>query len=349
MTFKLEKASREKTKLREAIFGPSGSGKTLSALLQAKGMLDSGLAGEGRIAVIDTENRTASKYAGKLQLPGGEITLDFDVINLKQPTIDNYILAMAACIESPILIIDSGSHAWDELLGEVDRLAHNKYRGNTHSAWSEGTPKQKKFINAIIRYPGHLIMTMRSKTEWLIEQQGGKSKPVRIGMAPIQGKGIEYEFDILLELAPNHVATVIKDRAVGRFQDKLIEYPGQSFGRELIEWLNEGDDPPQAEAATEPPPPIPSTWEEMVNGRKLGENARNVLRLYLGDVASKARLKNPGITIDHIKSKALDDPNTFWTAFNAWMNKNNTTEQEPEEQKGGDASTTESSESVPEL
>ena len=68
-----------------------------------------------------------------------------------------------------VLIIDCVSHAWQELLEEVDWLAYQKYRGKTFAAWKDGTPKQKRFINAILQYPGHVIVTMRSKTEWGIE------------------------------------------------------------------------------------------------------------------------------------------------------------------------------------
>jgi len=92
-------------------------------------------------------------------------------------------------------------------------------------------------VNAILTYPGHVIATMRSKTEWSIESDGkGKQKPVRVGLAPEQGKGIEYEFDLLLELSPDHIGRVIKDRT-GRFQDELLEKPGEAFGKALAEWL----------------------------------------------------------------------------------------------------------------
>lgn len=60
---------------------------------------------------------------------------------------------------------------------------------------------------------------------------------------PEQGKGIEYEFDLLLELSPDHVANVIKDRT-GKYQDAMIEKPDEAFGRALAEWLEEGQPAP---------------------------------------------------------------------------------------------------------
>jgi hypothetical protein len=100
---------------------------------------------------------------------------------------------------------------------------------------------QRNLINAIVSFPGHIIATMRSKTEWQTGAgtDGKKSGPVRVGLAPEQGKGIEYEFTILFELSTEHLAHVIKDRT-GKFQDKIIEKPGKEFGRELVDWLNEG-------------------------------------------------------------------------------------------------------------
>jgi hypothetical protein len=98
-------------------------------------------------------------------------------------------------------------------------------------------------VEALLSYPGHLITTMRSKTEWVVNNEGGKAKPVRVGLAPEQGKGIEYEFDQLLEIGPDHVAQVIKDRT-GKFQGRLIERPDEAFGQELASWFAAGPSAP---------------------------------------------------------------------------------------------------------
>jgi hypothetical protein len=223
MSFTFQKATKSAAKLRAALFGPSGAGKTFTALRLAAGL-------GGPIAVIDTERGSASKYADRFS---------FDVLELEHAAVANYqgAIAAAAAARYPVLIIDSLSHGWQELLQEVDRLAAAKYRGSTWSAWSEGTPKQRALVNAILSYPGHVIATMRSRTEWGVEADAkGKQKPVRIGLAPEQGKGIEYEFDLLLELSPEHLGLVLKDRT-GRFQDAVIERPGEEFGQALAAWL----------------------------------------------------------------------------------------------------------------
>ena len=225
-----KKATKAAAKLRAAIFGPSGAGKTFTSLRVATGLAGSG----GRIAVIDTERGSASKYADRFA---------FDVLELDDQTIDGYVAAIreAAAAGYPVLVIDSLSHGWQTLLEEVEKLAKAKYRGNTWSAWSEGTPLQRKLVQAILAYPGHVLATMRSKTEWTTVDDGrGKKSPQRVGLAPEQGKGVEYEFDLLVEISTEHIANVIKDRT-GKFQDKLLEKPGEDFGRELAAWLADGE------------------------------------------------------------------------------------------------------------
>jgi hypothetical protein len=222
-----QKAVKSQSLLRSAFFGPAGAGKTYSALAVASGM-------GGKVALIDSERGSASKYADRF---------DFDADNLVKKTIDEYVekIGEAGKAGYHVLIIDSLTHAWQELLEEIDKLANAKYKGNSWGAWSEGTPKQKKLVNAILAYPGHVIVTMRSKTEWTtVKGNDGKDRPARVGLAPEQGKGIEYEFDLLLELSTDHLANVIKDRT-GKFQDSIIEKPGKKFGAELIEWLNSGE------------------------------------------------------------------------------------------------------------
>jgi hypothetical protein len=228
------RATKKQARLRAALYGPPGAGKTFSALSIATGL------GE-RIAVIDTERCSASKYAG---------TFAFDVCDLDDRSIDAYIRAINAAAQAKydVLIIDSLSHAWQELLVEVERLAAAKFRGNTWSAWSEGTPKQRRLVDAILSYPGHVIATMRSKIEYVVGEHNGKTAPRRVGLAPEQGKGIEYEFDLLVELSQEHIAHVVKDRS-GLAQDRLIEKPGPEFGRELAAWLSDGQPVQQTQPA----------------------------------------------------------------------------------------------------
>jgi len=237
------------------LFGPSGSGKTFSALRIAKGI-------GGKVAVIDTEYGRAAKYSDRF---------DFDIAELRDTQrVEDYLSLMreAATGGYDVLIVDSLTHAWQELLMRVDRMA-GRFHGNKWAAWSEATPVQVALVNAVLAFPGHVIATMRSKTEWLTEKDEGtgKNKPVRVGLAPQQGKDIEYEFDMLIEMSPAHCGHVLKD-TTGKFQDAFIEQPDEAFGEALAEWLSDGEAAPAVEQPKAPPA------ESLTPAREFYKNAK---------------------------------------------------------------------------
>lgn len=225
MAISFRKAEKKRQKLRLAMYGVSGSGKTYSALRIATGF-------GGRIAVIDSERAASELYSDRF---------NFDVLALDNFHPDSYSEAMeiAAKEKFDVVVIDSFSHAWYKLCEEVDKIAKAKYKGNTWSAWSDGNPVQMRLIENILRCPYHLIATMRSSTEWSVEEHNGRKTPVRVGTSPNQGKGIEFEFTMLMELSPSHISTFIKDRT-GKFQDKMYEKPDELLGKEMLDWLNTG-------------------------------------------------------------------------------------------------------------
>lgn len=228
MTF--QRATKQACTAKVALFGPSGAGKTFSALRIAEG-----LAGGKPIALIDTEYGRAAKYGDRFS---------FDTVSLGDQSVTGYIemMGVAAKAGYAVLIIDSLSHAWKDLVQEVDKLANAKYGGNSWRAWSEGTPLQQKMVRALLTFPGHIIATMRSKTDWVVESRDGKSIPRRVGLTPEQGKGIEYEFDFLIELSQEHLGHVIKDVS-GKFQDSVLDPPDEHFGKKLGEWVGSGTSP----------------------------------------------------------------------------------------------------------
>lgn len=220
-----QKATKAQSKLRLALFGVSGGGKTYGALRLAKGL-------GGKIALIDTEHGSASKYSDRF---------DFDVCNLDKPTINNILMCMEQAKDYDVLIIDSLSHAWNELIQEVDKIAKAKYGGNSWSGWADGNKKQTELINAILSFPGHVIATMRVETNWTTTiNDKGKMMPVRIGEAPKQGKQIEFEFDMLMQVSQDHQAVVLKDRT-GKYQDECFVID-EELGKELSNWLKQESD-----------------------------------------------------------------------------------------------------------
>jgi hypothetical protein len=229
MSFIIRKAERRQAKLRLALTGVSGSGKTSGALRMAKGM-------GGKTIMIDTEHKSADLFA--------DIT-DFDVITMDSPfTPEKYINAIKQCEQAgyEIIIIDSLSHAWSGEGGVLDMheaATQASASKNSYTAWKDITPWQNKLVNAIIQSPAHIIVTMRVKTHYDIVDINGKKKPVKIGLAPIQKEGLEYEFTVVLSMdKDSYLYTSSKDRT-NIFEGKH-EKLSQDTGRRVMEWLNDG-------------------------------------------------------------------------------------------------------------
>ena len=229
-----QKAQRTQAKLRLALCGPAGSGKTYSALLIAKG-----LAPEGRIALIDTERGSGSLYSHL-----GE----YDIAPLSPPySPDRYIQLIQQAEQSgyEVLIIDSLSHAWageGGILDLHDKASLASRSGNSFAAWREVTPKHNALVDALIGADLHLIVTMRTKTAYDLSDDGsGKKRPIKVGLAPVQRDGLEYEFTCVLDLSvEGHVATATKDRS-GLFDGSHF-VPNAGTGEALRDWLNGGVD-----------------------------------------------------------------------------------------------------------
>ena len=224
-----QKATKKQGKLRVALTGPSGSGKTYSALLIAKGI-------GGKIAFVDTENRSASDYT---QL------VDFDLAVIDPPyTVEKYLAAIKAAETAgySVLVIDSITHAWKGEGGLLEQKEALDARGgskNRFANWGAITKMHEKFKAALLQCKCHLVVTMRSKMEYVIDETDGRAKPKKLGMAPEQRDGMEYEFTTVLDLAMNHSATASKDRT-GIYDGKIFT-PGADTGQELLAWRTAGD------------------------------------------------------------------------------------------------------------
>ncbi|HEY4622578.1 MAG TPA: hypothetical protein VIH12_01900, partial [Solibacillus sp.] len=59
--------------------------------------------------------------------------------------------------------------------------------------------------------PIHMITTMRVKTDYAMVQEDGKTKPVKVGMKPVQKDDMEYEFDTVFNINMDHEASISKD------------------------------------------------------------------------------------------------------------------------------------------
>lgn len=232
MTMQFQKAERHKSRLRLGITGPSGSGKTYGALKVAKGL-------GGKTAVIDTERGSASLYAH---------LHDFDVLELSPPyTPERFVEAVAAAEATgyEVLVVDSITHEWNGVGGcleLVDQIATARFKGNSWSAWNEVTPRHRSFLDALLRSPMHIIVTMRSKTETAQTEDNGRKRVVKLGMKAEQRDGFEYELTTVLDLVHDgHYALASKDRT-GLFNRDPAPL-SEETGLMLLAWLESGDAP----------------------------------------------------------------------------------------------------------
>jgi hypothetical protein len=223
-----QKAERKQRKLRMALVGPSGSGKTLSSLLIASGL-------GKKIAVIDTEHGSASIYADKV---------DFDSCCLTSFHPNKYVEAITAASTAgyDVLVIDSLSHAWMGKDGELELAGNNK---NSFAGWKDVRPLERRLIETMLTANCHVIVTMRSKTEWaMVEKPNASGRitttPEKVGTAPIQTSGIEYEFDIVGDMdCQTNTLSISKSRC-SEIQGQNFFQPGREVAEILKAWLEQG-------------------------------------------------------------------------------------------------------------
>lgn len=241
----IRKSERKRAKLRMGISAAAKCGKTMGALLIAYGITGDW----SRIGLLDTEEGSGELYTGSEE--HGVKIQPYNYVLISAPyTIPKYIDALHAlenCCD--IVILDSITHAWagtGGLLQKQGKIADQSK--NSYTAWRFVTPEHTSFVDAMLQSPRHIIATMRSKTEYVLEpNEQGKMVPRKIGMAPIQRDGMEYEFTVVFDINYDSIARAVGDRTklfstidgAGRLvKREFIITP--DTGRELLNWLNTG-------------------------------------------------------------------------------------------------------------
>ncbi|BBQ07251.1 AAA family ATPase [Elizabethkingia anophelis] len=221
----LRKSERKQAKIKMALQGSAGSGKTYSSLLLAKGLANGDYS---KVAIIDTENGSADLYAH---------FGNYNVLSLAPPfTPEIYIKAIEVCENAgmEVIILDSISHCWDELLD-----FHSKLVGNSFTNWNKVTPRQKAFVDKILQAKVHIIATMRTKQDYVLNQKDGKYIPEKVGLKSVQRDGLDYEFTLVFDIDIKHFAVASKDRT-GLFMGKPEFTISENIGKDILNWCNEG-------------------------------------------------------------------------------------------------------------
>ena len=224
----LKKSQRERVKLRIGISGASGFGKTHSALLLAYGMTNNW----SKIAVVDTENSSASLYSH---------LGDYNTLDLSAPfSPERYGKAIKICEDAgmEVIIVDSVSQEWS---GTGGCLQIHEQLGGRFQDWGPVKKRHQAFIDSILQSKCHIISTTRRKIDYSLDiGSNGKSKVVKHGTKEITSDGFEYELTLNFELInDNHLIRASKDRT-GLYMNKSEFVVTPKVGQELIEWSNRG-------------------------------------------------------------------------------------------------------------
>ncbi len=238
-------ATKEKAKLRMALSGLSGAGKTYSALALAQAIAQ---ADDTRVALIDTENGSASKYAH---------LFTFETLSLREPYQPDRFIELIHAAEQydyGVLVIDSLSAAWEGEGGLITmHEAATRRMGDSFRGWAEITPLFKRLMRAILNSKVHVIVTLQVTAEYVVsDKQGGGGKARQaVGTKPVMKSGFEYYFDIIGNL-DNAELLVTKTRYPA-ITNRVIAKPGSPLGIEILEWLNAGTEPREPEPEEEEP------------------------------------------------------------------------------------------------
>lgn len=244
--FQVTEAQREKMKAVIGFIGCSGSGKTAGALLTAYGMMREAypdIPEEDvwkKIGVVDTEHNRSKLHVG---LVYGETKVGrFLHLDFPPPyTTERYHAAVSTMKQAgvEVIIIDSLSHNWQGEGGIVE--THGGMSGNSFQNWGKLAPETTKLIKTLTQNDVHILTTLRTKTEYVVEQDAnGRMAPRKVGTKPVQKDEMEYEFMLNFVIDIEHVATTSKDNT------QLFEGHPQKIvadvGRKLYQWLELGLD-----------------------------------------------------------------------------------------------------------
>jgi hypothetical protein len=274
MSVQFRPAKRENVPLLISVAGGTGSGKTYSAMKVA-----TGLAGDARFAVIDTENGRARHYADQFA---------FDVADLHAPfTPDAYADAIVAAAAAGyrVIVVDSMSHEHagdggllDMQAEELQRMAKGDPRREESmkmASWIKPKMRHKAMVTKLLQLNAHLILCFRAEEKIEIGKDDKGKTVVRPkqslvgldGWVPVAEKNLPYEMtlSVLLTADKPGVPQPIKLPEQFRPMVPLNKPLSEDVGKQLASW-----------AAGAVPEPEPDTEEIASLKAKLRETAEQL-------------------------------------------------------------------------
>jgi hypothetical protein len=218
------------------IYGPTFAGKTFSSLKIAVGivMKKRGCTEDEaykHIMLYDTEYGRGALY-GKMG-PYYYIAKEppYTTESLMQD-----IIELNALPEIDVIIIDSLTHYWSKDGGILDqKAAKDKQGGNSYTNWQEFTAKFNKMLDALLASSKHIIVTARAKsdTTLTVDSVTNKSVPKTFGLKPELRDGIEFEFDVVLNIDKS-THTLLVDKGAP-YMERVYDPATPLFGQMLYD------------------------------------------------------------------------------------------------------------------
>jgi len=227
MAIQFKKAVRTNVKLKVLVTGASGSGKTYGALGLATSLFP------GEVAGIDSENDRMCYYAE---------VYDFQHLSLDSVLPGSYIAAIDAAVAAgfKIIVIDSLSHCWNDLLDRKNAYERATPGSNGFTLWNKFGREWETLVQYILAAPIHVIATARSKQAYeQTTDEKGKKQVIKLGMEPQVRNGAEYEFAVAFDVNQQHVALCTKDNTtLFGAQDALWNLSDPSVANMLKVWMS---------------------------------------------------------------------------------------------------------------
>jgi len=96
-------------------------------------------------------------------------------------------------------------------------------------------------VQTMLQSSCHIIGTIRSKQDYVLNEKNGKMVPEKVGLKGVQRDGLDYEFTIVLDVDSKHNAVASKDRTslfISRPEFKI----SVETGKQINDWCNQGED-----------------------------------------------------------------------------------------------------------
>jgi hypothetical protein len=194
VTIKFEEAEREGARIVVGLSGVSGSGKTRTALEIAHGLVKGDTS---KIGFVCTENRRGRLFARVLKDKDGNVK-KFFIHDLYAPfSPQRYIDVIEGASNAgfEVLVIDSVSHEW-EGTGGCEEIANPPGQNLRVARWNDAKAEHKRFMNALLSSPMHIIACMRAREKTKLVKVNGKTEFEPQGIQPVCEKNFMFELTV---------------------------------------------------------------------------------------------------------------------------------------------------------